>query len=311
MAKKDLYNILGVSRTASADEIKKAYRDLAKKYHPDRNPDDASAEERFKEISGAFAVLSDQKKRSLYDEFGADGLREGFDAEAARNYQRWASQGGGGGGGSRFDVPFGGGGGFGGPGGGFGGFGDLDDLLSGLFGGGRASSPRASSRRGADMEQEITINLRQAIQGAELQLQLQGKGLKVRVPPGVADGQKIRVPGQGRRGAGGAGHLYLIIRVAPPPGFTVEGDDLSVDVPLTVLQAIKGATVSIPTPEGSTGQLKIPAGTQSGRRLRLRGQGMPVKGGSRGDLMVRVLVRVPEGDDPELIAAAEALERFY
>ncbi|MFN3197835.1 MAG: DnaJ C-terminal domain-containing protein [Bradymonadia bacterium] len=308
MASKDLYSILGVGRSASADEIKKAYRALAKQFHPDRNPDDPVAEERFKEISGAFAVLSDPQKRALYDEFGVDGLRDGFDAEAARNYQRWASQRGGSGApGSRFDVPFGAGGGM--PGGGFGGFGDLDDLLSGLFGGGRSQPSRASSRRGADMEEELTISLRQAVEGAEFELR--NKGIKVKVPAGVASGQKIRVAGKGRRGIGGPGHLFLIIRVAPPSGFAQEGDNLSIDVPLTVLQAIKGQTITVPTPEGSTVQIKIPAGTQSGRRLRLRGKGMTQKGGRRGDLMVRVQIRVPEGTDPELLAAAEKLERFY
>lgn len=307
MNQQDLYTILGVSKGAAADEIKKAYRELAKRYHPDRNPDDTAAEERFKEISAAFAVLGDEKKRALYDEFGPDGLREGFDAEAARNYQRWAGQGRrgqGGPGGFGFEgFPFGGG-----AGGGLGGFGDLDDLLSGLFGGGRGA--RARPRRGADSEGEIHISVRQAVEGAELDLP--GRGIKVRVPAGVADGQRIRVAGKGERGMGGSGDLYLTIRVALPPGFAQEGEgaNLSIDLPVTVGQAVLGARVTVPTPEGTTLTLKVPGGTQSGRRIRLKGKGLPQKGG-RGDLYARVLVRVPTGDSPELKAAAEALEAFY
>lgn len=305
----DLYQILGVSRTADAEEIKKAYRALAKKLHPDRNPGDKAAEERFKEVSAAFAVLGDEKKRAVYDEFGPDGLREGFDPEAARNYKRWAQEAGGRGG-SVFDF---GGGAAGGPGGfgGFGGFGDLDDILGSLFGGGGGRRHR-SHHRGRDVESEVTISVRDAVQGTELHFtETEGK---IRVPPGVHTGQKIRVAGQGQAGPAGRGDLYIKIHVAPPVGFHAgsgETDDLEIDLPLTVSQAMLGAQVTVPTPEGTTVQLKVPAGAQGGQRLRLRGKGMPRKGGDRGDLFARVLVRVPRTDDARAAELARQLDEFY
>ena len=308
MANRDLYAILGVPRTATADEIKKTYRGLAKQYHPDRNPDDPSAEEKFKEITAAFAVLGDEDKRELYDDFGINGLREGFDPQAARNYQKWAS-GAGRPGGPAFDGGFADlfgnlGGGAGGAR--FGGFGDLDDILGGLFGG---ASRRHPPRRGRDLEQVVTVSVREAIEGG--QCNLPHTGIKVRVPKGVAPGQKMRVPGKGHHGPAGAGDLFLRIEIAPPPGFAVIGDDLELDVPLTVLQAMEGATVTVPTPEGTTIQIKVPACTQSGRRLRLRGKGMPCKGGQRGDLYARTMVRVPTTDDIRAVDLARELESFY
>jgi DnaJ-class molecular chaperone len=310
MADKDLYQVLGVARSASPEEIKKAYRKLAKELHPDRNPGDTHAEERFKEVSAAFAVLSDADKRKLYDEFGINGLREGFDPQAARNYARWAGQGGGGragGGGFGFD-PGSGGVRFDFGGGGLGGFGDLDDLLGSLFGGAMGGRGAARPRRGSDLEGRVTVSAREAIEGSEVHLTQHG--VRVKIPKGVAEGQRIRVAGRGQKGQAGAGDLYLEVRVATPPGFEREGADLMLDVPLTVLQVMQGTSVTIPTPEGTTLTMKIPAGTQSGRRLRLRGKGLPVKGG-RGDLYARVQVRIPESDDPEAMAAAEALEAFY
>ena len=297
MSTKDLYAILGVARGASAPEIKKRYHALAKEYHPDRNPDPA-AETRFKEISAAFAVLGDEKKRKTYDEFGPNGLREGFDPETARNYQRFAGQFGGGGGG--FNM-----------GGGLGGFGDLDDILGSLFGGafGGGSRGRRRQRRGRDVEQPVIISLRQAVEGTELNLtELAGT---VRVPRGVTDGQKIRVSGKGMAGAGGHGDLFLLLSIATPPGCTRDGDDLTMELPLTVAQAVRGAEVEIPTPEGGRVKLKIAAGAQSGTRLRLRSKGMPTKGGKRGNLYVRIAVRVPTGDDPELLDLVDALEAHY
>ena len=298
MSSKDLYAILGVARTASAGEIKKKYRQLAKEFHPDRNSA-PGAEARFKEISAAFAVLGDEKKRKTYDEFGPDGLREGFDAEAARNYQRFAGQFGGGG------FNFGGGG--------LGGFGDLDDILGGLFGGAfggmGGGRPRQRQRRGRDVEQPVIISVRQAVEGTELSLpELSGT---VRVPKGVADGQKIRLSGRGRAGAAGHGDLFLILSVATPPGCTRDGDDLTMELPLTVGQAVRGAEVEIPTPEGGRVKLKVAPGTQSGKRLRLRSKGMPKKGGERGHLYVRIAVMVPTGDDPTLLELVDALDSHY
>ncbi len=227
---KDLYQILGVARDASAEDVKKTYRKLAGDLHPDRNPD-PSAAERFKEVSAAYAVLGDEEKRKTYDEFGPDGLRDGFDAEAARNYQRWAGGMGGMGGmggGMPFDFS---------NMGGYGGFGDLGDLLGSLFGGG--GMPRPQVRKGADLEGQAVISVRQAIEGTELGVD----GGKVRVPKGVAEGQRIRLSGRGQQGAAGRGDLYITVKIATPPGFEREGDDLTLDVPLRVSQAIAGGQV--------------------------------------------------------------------
>jgi len=290
---KDLYAILGVPKTATAAEVKAAYRKLAQQFHPDRNPDNPAAEERFKEVSAAFAVLGDEKKRPLYDEFGPDGLRDGFDPETTRNYQRWAGQGRGGGmgGGVPFDF------------GNLGGFGDLDELLGSMFGGRGRGRPQ---QKGHDLEGEVTLSLRQAIEGAAVDIEQK----RVRIAPGARDGQRVRVRGQGAAGAAGSGDLILTVRIVDPPGFTRENDDLVLDVPLRVSQAILGGKVEVPTPEGGTITLTVRPGSQSGQRMRVRDRGMPKQEG-RGHLYVRLLVQVPTGDDPELAAAATALDRFY
>lgn len=313
MADKDLYRVLGVSKTASAEEIKKAYRKLAHQYHPDKNPDDPKAEERFKEANAAHAVLTDEKKRKLYDEFGIDGLREGFNPEAARAYARY---GGGVGGGA--------GGGFSGGFGGFegmGGFGDLNDILGSLFGqrvgggragGGRAGGPRAHRpRRGADLESQVSVSLEQAVQGATLELFVGGDPLQLRVPAGVRDGQRMRLSGKGALGEAGPGDLYVTLEIATPEGCQRDGDDLSLDLPITVGQAVRGGSVSLDLPDGGGSiTLKVPAGSQSGRRLRLKGRGVPTSTG-RGQLYVRLMIKVPTGTDPQLLDAVDALEALY
>ena len=299
---KDLYQILGVTKTADAKEIKTAYRELAKKLHPDRNPDDPAAEERFKEVSAAFAVLSDAEKRSAYDEFGADGLRQGFDPDAARNYQRWAGgrRGAPGGGGFEFN--------FGGPGGGgLGGFGDLDELLSGMFGGGGGRRARPRPSKGANLEGEALISLRQALEGCELSVQ----GGTVRVPEGAKEGQRLRVRGKGAEGPAGRGDLLLTLSISTPPGYTRDGDDLTLDVPITLRQAVVGGTVEVPSPEGTTLSLSVPEGTQSGRRVRIRDRGIPAKAG-RGHFYARFMIAAPKAsDDPALATLLDDLERFY
>lgn len=293
---KDLYQILGVTKGDDPKEIKRAYRELAKQLHPDRNPDDPAAEERFKEVSAAFAVLGDEKKRAAYDEFGADGLRQGFDPQATRNYQRWA-----GGGGRRGGFNSGGAGGAG-----LGGFGDLDDLLGGLFGGGgRRARPRPT--KGANLEAEAVISLRQAIEGCELSVQ----GGTVRVAADAKEGQRMRVRGKGAQGAAGRGDLMLTLSISTPPGFTRDGDDLTLDMPVTLKQAVFGGQVEVPSPEGTTLTLTVPPSTQSGRRVRIRERGIPTKTG-RGHFYARFMIAAPKAsDDPELATLLDALEPYY
>ncbi len=293
MAEQDLYRILNVPKTATADEIKKAYRKLAQQYHPDRNPGDSAAEEKFKEISAAFSVLGDEKKRKLYDEFGPDGLREGFNPEAARAYGRQA-------GGFNFNGNFNG----------FdfsnlGGFGDLDDLLGGLFGGGG----RRASMKPRDREAEAYISLKNAIEGCEIELD----GVRIKVPAGTGEGRRLRVPGRGMRNAKGqTGDLLVSVHVELPQGFEREGEnDLLEELQLTVKQAVLGDDVEVPTPEGGKIKMHLPAGIQSGQRLRARGKGMLDKHGTRGDLYVRAMIRVPKQANDELKQLVEAIEKYY
>jgi len=185
----------------------------------------------------------------------------------------------------------------------------LGGLFGGGFGGMGGGRPRQRQRRGRDVEQPVIISVRQAVDGTELSLpELSGT---VRIPKGVADGQKIRLSGRGRAGAAGNGDLFLVLSVATPPGCSRDGDDLTMELPLTVAQAVSGAELEIPTPEGGRVKLRVAPGTQSGKRLRLRAKGMPKKGGARGHLYVRIAVKVPTGDDPALLELVEALEAHY
>lgn len=316
MADRDLYKALGVARDATPEEMKKAYRRLAKELHPDRNPDDKQAEERFKEVSNAYSVLSDPDKRKLYDEFGEMGLREGFDPEAYRA----ARQG------------FGGVGGFGGAGGfdfgdifgaaargrGRAGAGQFEFNLEDLFGvGGPGPSAYARApRRGADLESEITVDFRDAVLGTTKELSLRsGEGertLKVRIPPGVRNEGKIRLRGQGGQGLNGgpAGDLVLTVRVRKHPYFSLKGKQLHVTVPVTPLEAYAGTKVSVPTPEGSV-QLTVPPGSQHATKLRLRGKGLAERGGSRGDLIAHLQVVLPEGRSKAVEEALETVEQAF
>lgn len=301
----DFYEELGVAKTASEDEIKKAYRKLAAKLHPDKHPGDKKAEARFKALNRAYQTLSDAKKRKLYDEFGEDGLREGFDPDAARAYRRAA----GAGGRVRYTRTPGGPGGYGfeevftTEGGGFG------DFIGDLFGGrGRA---RRGAMRGSDVMSEVTVDFLSALRGAELKLRVQdgGEEVTVRVPAGAGEGDKVRVPGHGAPGAFGGppGDLILLIHVQPHPVFERDGLDLHLDLPITPAEAYRGAKVRVPTPAGDV-NLTVPKHAQSGQVARLKGKG--VKRGNRtGDLYVRFLIKLPDAESTEIEKAIDALER--
>jgi curved DNA-binding protein len=304
---RDLYEILGVARTATPDEIKKAYRRLAKQHHPDVNPGNKAAEEKFKEVTAAADVLSDEKRRKLYDEFGADALRTGFDEKRAEEVRRWRRQGAPPGG-APFDfgdfatVNVGEYGAF-----------DFGSIFGDLFGGARPRARRGPvASAGADAEAEIAIDLRDAVLGAERDLRVDGRTLRVRIPAGVTDGSQIRLAGQGGRGAHGgpAGDLFLKVKLREHPHVRREGKDLLVDLPVTVPEAVNGAEVRLPTFEGPV-SLRVPAGSQSGTRLRLRGKGVPdLRGGTRGDLYAVIQVVLPEASDA-LRRAVRPLEGMY
>ena len=257
---KDFYKILGVSKTASADEIKKKYRSLARELHPDKTKGDAKLEEKFKAVSEAYDILSDPKKRAEYD-------------EARSLFERGGMPRGGGGPG-----PFQGE--------------DFGDLFSNLFGGGRRGP-----RKGQDLQTEATINFREAVQGTTLELRLNTDGrnsqnVSARVPAGVNDGAKIRVKGKGAPGEAGPGDLFIYLHVRPHPIFGRKGENLTLDLPVTFAEAALGADVKVPTLEGNEVTLRIAPGTQNGRVLRVKGKGVN-KGGATGDLLVTIDVQVP------------------
>jgi curved DNA-binding protein len=281
----DFYSVLGVSKSSDADAIKKAYRKLARDLHPDKNPGNKEAEAQFKAVNRAYETLHDPKKRALYDEFGEEALREGFDAEKARAYRSWQSSGGngfagGGFGGARqvnIEDLFGGGG--------------FDGDLGDLFGRGRRRGPV----KGQDLEQELTIDFESAVRGTTLQLRSpDGETVTVRIPPGADEGSRVRIAGQGGPSPTGGprGDLVLAIHVRPHPFFKREGDDLTVEVPIRLSEAVKGAKVKVPTFDGSV-SVKVPPGTHSGTMLRVRGKGVARKGRTPGDLYVRFMVHVP------------------
>jgi curved DNA-binding protein len=310
MADRDFYKVLGVSRDASPQEIKKAYRQLAKELHPDLNPDDKAAEERFKEVSAAYSVVSDVERRKLYDQFGEVGLREGFDPEAHQS----ATRGAGGFGGFDFGDLFGGAGR--GRGGGRAGhveF-DLEDLF-GRGGPGRGVYARVP-QRGADIQSEVTVDFRESVLGCTRELSLRSaqgeRTLTVRIPAGVRNDGKIRLRGQGGSGAHGgpAGDLVLKVKVTKHPYFSLRGKQLHVRVPVTPLEAYGGTKVTVPTPEGSV-QLSIPAGSQNGAKLRLRGKGIQQQGKAKGDLIAHLEIVMPEGHSDEVEEALKTVEEAF
>ena len=305
---KDFYQILGVSRTASEGEIKKAYRRLAKQYHPDVNKGDKKAEERFKDISEAYNVLSDKKQRQQYDMFSGGGF-----GGARPGGFRWEA----------------------GPGGfnpedfqGQADFGDLGDLFSELFQmGGVRRGPRQSARTGRPQPEavngqntiaDVEVTFDEAMDGSKCQINIKRgdkvEKLTVKIPAGVDNGSKVRVAGKGQPGFGGgkSGDLYLHVRVKPHKQFWREGDDLFIEVPITIYQAVLGETISVPTLTGEK-HLKIKGWTESGQKFRIGGQGAPMLGkkGKRGDLYVLIRIVPPKKVPAELKRTMEELAEEY
>ena len=278
---RDYYEALGLSRGASSDEIRRAYRKLAREYHPDVNKE-PGAEDRFKEISEAYDVLRDPEKRERYDHMGA-GWQAGQAGPGATGFEGFRN-----GGFEDVDISFGDGAGFGG----------FSDLFDGFFTarGGTSSRGFSGTRRGADLEAELELSLEDAMRGGHRWVALgEGRSYEVTIPPGVRDGQRIRLAGEGGpgRGDGPPGDLFLRVHLKPHPRFRVTGDDLSTDLPVSPWEAALGATVEVKTLDGSA-RVKVPAGSSCGRRLRLRGEGMPRGGGERGDLYAEVKIVVPK-----------------
>lgn len=288
MAAKDYYEILGVKKGASNAELKKAYRDLAKKYHPDKHKGDKDAEARFKEISEAYAVLSDPEKRTQYDQLGRDAFGPGGTNPFAG-----------------FDFSqFMGGGGARGRRAGSGRRGgaqtvDFTDIFGDLFGGGGSGAAGGFRPEHEPLHTEMTIDFRDAIHGTTVTLGINGDQMKVRIPEGIGDGQKIRV----RRGQT---PIQITVKVRPHPFFERRGDDIYIDLPITVGEAIRGAEVEVPTIHGPS-RIRIPAGTQSGRTMRLTGKGVKKKS-STGDQYCRIQIVLPP--DPPA-AAVEQIESAY
>jgi DnaJ-class molecular chaperone len=284
MAKDDYYAILGVSKTASAEDMKKAYRRQARKYHPDVNPGDKVAEEKFKKISEAFEVLGDPEKRKVYDRFGVYSEAH---AQAAKS----GGMPGGGGGFPPMDFDFGG----------SGGGGSFRDIFSDLFNNPRTS--RTVAQPGQDVEYPLSISFEQAMEGLTATVNLPAMAgrpsetVKVKIPAGVDTGSKVRMAGKGYPGTNGApaGDLYILTNVGSHPFFTRKGDNLYCTIPIGVAEAALGAKIEVPT-VGGKAQLRIPPGTQSGQKFRLREKGFPVlrSPGTRGDQFVEVRITLPK-----------------
>jgi DnaJ-class molecular chaperone len=303
--KRDLYEILGVPRSANDDEIRKAYRKLARKYHPDLHPDDKASEDKFKEVAVAHEILGDPEKRKAYDEFGEDALNPNFDPARAREYARWRGS-------PEWASPGQGADAFG-----FGGI-NLDDLFGSLFGGRRDGFGRAMRVRGNDVESTLEIGLADALKGNQVTFTLSGGAasdstVTVKVPAGVAEGDRIRLAGKGEPGLGGGppGDLYLKVKLRPHRHLRREGDDLLMTLPVTVPEAVLGASILVPTLEGEL-RVKVPPGSQAGTKLRLRGKGArDRKSGRKGDLILLLEVRAPDSGGEELQALARSLEAHY
>jgi curved DNA-binding protein len=294
---RDYYETLGVSKTATDDEIKSAFRKLARKYHPDVAKDKKAAEEKFKQINEAYEVLSDPEKRQKYDQLGANWNQPGgFQPPPGWGQQQsdggFSQWGGDGGGGVEFE--------FGGTG--------FSDFFEAFFGGGRGRSAfggfggrQATAERGADVEADILVTLEEALNGSSRTVSLRRAGsnkvekYQVKIPRGVHEGQRIRLAGQGEAGAGGgkSGDLFLRVRLAKHPDFSVEGSDLIHELKIAPWQAALGTEVKVPTLDGRV-KLKVPPGTQGGQRFRLRERGLQSASGQRGDLYVLAQIQIPK-----------------
>jgi curved DNA-binding protein len=293
---RDYYETLGVSKSATTDEIRSAFRKLARKYHPDVAKDKKAAEEKFKEINEAYEVLSDPEKRQKYDQLGQNWNQPGGfqpppqwgGAQPGGGFYRYGREDGG------VEFEFNGTG--------------FSDFFEAFFGGGRGQSAfggfgqrAASAERGSDVEADIMVPLEEVLQGSKRTVSLRRAGsnkvetYQVKIPRGVREGQRIRLAGQGEPGerGGKSGDLFLRVRLARHPDFTVEGSDLIHEVKIAPWQAVLGAELTVPTLEGNV-RLKIPPGTQPGQRFRLRERGLPTSSGKRGDLYVEVQLAIPK-----------------
>jgi molecular chaperone DnaJ len=279
---KDFYKTLGVDKKAGADEIKKRYRALARDLHPDKTKGDAAKEDKFKAVSEAYEILSDDKKRAEYDEARSLYERGGFRPPHGGGAQ-----------GADFSDMFGGG--------------NAQDIFANLFGGGGRRGPR----KGQDLQTEATISFRESVFGTTLDLRLAtdrglAQNISARVPAGVNDGAKIRVKGKGAAGEAGPGDLFILLTVKPHPIFSRAGENLTLNLPVTFTEAALGADIKVPTLNGDDVTVRIAPGTSNGRTLRVKGRGI-AKGSTTGDLLVTIQVQVPQRVDEK---AAEALKQF-
>ena len=304
-AKRNYYETLGVAKSASSEEIKKSYKKLARQYHPDLNPNNKEAEAKFKEISEAYAVLSDDEKRAKYDRFGSGSF--GSDFDKAWSQYRTGTAGGTGGFGYNYDM---GGGGAGASGFNF----DLSDILGDLFGGGREARGTSRAGRGGyqrmrqpqDLEHETRLSFLEAVNGSERALSIGDSVIDVKIPKGVDNGSKIRIAGKGVDG----GDLYLIIRVDQHPFLKRNGLNLEMNLPISLKEAVLGGTISVPTIWGTV-DLKVPALSSSGQKLKLKGKGIEdPKTRDRGDQIVVLQVMVPKLSSKHHKELEEVVENF-